>query len=164
VLTYQLLSLGLKSLYEPQAIGYTVVPDTLKKFCRQRIRWARGMFEGISTVKPWQQPCFAGGYFEALNLSIVYLDLSYVFGFLIGVVLSIFGLTWFVGWQTLLLLPTLLVNVVSIYLFQRKVVKSFATSRIGFLCFLLLFQPIQSICSLVGYTEALMNRKIVWKQ
>lgn len=164
VLTYRLLSLGFKSLYEPQAIGYTVVPDTLKKFCRQRIRWARGMFEGISAVKPWHQPSFAGGYFEALNLSIVYLDLAYVFGFLIGIGLSLFGLSWFVGWQTLLLFPTLLINVISIYLFQKKIVKNFATSKIGFVCFLLLFQPIQSVCSLIGYVQALANRKIIWKQ
>lgn len=164
VLTYRLLSMGLKSLYEPQAVGYTVVPDTFKKFCRQRIRWAMGMFEGIAAIRPWQQPSFAGGYFETLNLSIVYLDLAYVFGFLAGVILSVFGITWFVGWQTLLLFPAVMINVISVYMFQRKTAGQFATSKLGFLCFLVLFQPIQSVCSLIGYAKALLKRKIIWKQ
>ena len=164
VLTYRILSMGLKSLYEPQAIGYTVVPHTFRKLCAQRIRWAHGMFEGISAVKPWQQPSFAGGYFEALNLSIVYLDLSYIFGFLVGVILSVFGLSWFVGLQTLLLFPALFINVLSVYRFQCKIVSNFVTSKPGLICFLFFFQPIQSVCSLIGYSKVLTKRKIVWKQ
>lgn len=163
VLTYRLLSLGLKSVYEPQAVGYTVVPDTLMKFCRQRVRWATGMFEGIAAVRPWQQPSFSGGYFETLNLSIVYLDLAYVFGFMAGALLCAFGITWFVGWQTLMLLPALLLNIASVYVFQHRITGDFTTSWPGFVCFILLFQPIQSICSLAGYVKALFGRRTIWK-
>lgn len=70
VLTYRLLAQGRLSLYEPGAIGYTSVPDTLRGLCCQRMRWARGMFDGLRAVRPWQQKSFFAGYFESLNLSI----------------------------------------------------------------------------------------------
>lgn len=164
VLTYQLLALGRKSLYEPRALGYTMVPSTLKALCHQRIRWASGMFEGLHAVKPWQHPSLFGGYFESLNLSIVYLDLAYVFGFLVGVILALFGMPWFVGWMTLLTIPSLLIGSISVYLFQRKIPAVHITNSFcGFLCFLILFQPIQSICSLCGYCQAITGHRVKWK-
>ena len=38
VLTYHLLKKGLSSSYEPRAVGYTTVPDTLNSFYNQRKR------------------------------------------------------------------------------------------------------------------------------
>jgi len=165
VLTYRLLSMGHASLYEPQAIGLTVVPSTLWDFYRQRVRWAQGMFEGFMAVKPWMQTSFASGYFQAINLSIVYLDLAYVFGFLVGVVLMIFGYSWFVGWMALLLLmiPLLCIHSTSIYFFQRRVSGKVVHSALGLVCFLLLFQSIQSLCSLVGYGRMIAQRRVIWK-
>lgn len=100
-----LLQQGRNSLYEPQAIGYTIVPGTLKALCRQRVRWARGMFDGLRSVAPWKQASFYGGYFESVNVSIIFLDLAYVFVFLPGIVLFFLGFDWLVGWMTLLTLP-----------------------------------------------------------
>lgn len=163
MLTYRLLASGRKSLYQPLAVGYTQVPATLKALCSQRSRWAQGLFEGLRAVKPWQQPSLYGGYFQALSLSVVYLDLAYVFGFLAGVALA--GLPYFVGWLTLLLLPGVLVTLAGTYRFQKHIpMVSFHNSWTGFFGFLLLFQPIQSICSLWGYARALAGRAPAWKQ
>lgn len=166
VLTYRLLAMGYKSLYEPQAIGRTVVPATLSGLWRQRVRWAEGMFEGFAAVRSWAQASFSGGYFEAINLSIVNLDLAYIFGFLVGVILMIFSLDWFVELKLLLLLqlPLVVVFSISIYLFQRRVSGKIKHSIVGLIFFLLFYQTIQSICSLVGYSRMLLRRHIVWKE
>lgn len=163
VLTYRILGAGRLSLYEPQAVAYTRVPQTLGALCRQRIRWARGMLEGFRAVCPWRQPGFAGGYFEALNLSIIYLDLSFVFGFLVGVLFALFGQYWLVGWQTLALFPLMLVNIAAAVRFQRKLGVPLCGSVTGFLNFLAFFQVLQSVCSLIGYAQALIRQKLKWK-
>jgi hyaluronan synthase len=36
-----------KSIYQSNAVVYTVVPDTFKKFFRQQVRWGRGSFRGM---------------------------------------------------------------------------------------------------------------------
>lgn len=164
VLTYRLLAAGRCSLYEPRAVGYTCAPETLPALCRQRTRWARGMLEGLRAVRPWQQAALCSGYFETLNLSIVYLDLAYVFGFLVGVVLAVLGWPLFVGWLTLLVLPLTLIGIYSVYAFQRRIpAVHIRHSLPGFLCYLVLFQPVQSLCSLAGYWQALTGRRLHWK-
>lgn len=164
VLTYRLLALGRLSLYEPRAIGFTVVPRTLRGLWRQRARWARGMFEGLHAVKPWQQPTLYGGYFEALNLSVLYLDLAYVFGFLVGIVLALLGMPWLAGGATLLTLPALAVVMASVYAFQRRVAGVHVKNSVaGLLCFAVLFQPVQSLCLLDGYARALLGCRVRWK-
>lgn len=164
MLTYRLLALGRTSLYEPRAVGFTTVPRTLWGLWRQRARWARGMFEGLRAVKPWQQPTLYGGYFEALNLSILYLDLAYVFGFLAGVVMALLGMPWLVGGTTLLTLPALAVGMASVYAFQRRIAGiRMKNSMAGLLCFVTLFQPVQSLCSLDGYARELMGFRLRWK-
>ena len=164
VLTYRLLALGRASLYEPRAVGFTTVPRTLRGLWRQRARWARGMFEGLHAVKPWQQPTLYGGYFEALNLSILYLDLAYVFGFLAGAALALLGMPWLVGCATLLTLPALEVSMASVYIFQRRVAGIHVkNSMAGLLCFAVLFQPVQSLCSLDGCARALLGCRVRWK-
>ncbi len=164
VLTYRLLALGRLSLYEPRAIEFTVVPRPLRGLWRQRARWARGMFEGLHAVKPWQQPTLYGGYFEALNLSVLYLDLAYVFGFLVGIVLALLGMPWLAGGATLLTLPALAVVMASVYAFQHRVAGVHVKNSVaGLLCFAVLFQPVQSLCSLDGYARALLGCRVRWK-
>jgi biofilm PGA synthesis N-glycosyltransferase PgaC len=56
VLTWQLMRQGARVYYEPSAVAFTVAPTRLVHFARQRARWARGMIEGLRSVKPWNQP------------------------------------------------------------------------------------------------------------
>ena len=99
VLTYRLLELGYASSYEPAAVGYTRVPETLGGLYRQRRRWAMGMLEGLREVPPWRQRGYAR-YFTSVNMSIGYLDLVYLFGFVPGVILALFGYYYLVGLLT----------------------------------------------------------------
>ena len=161
----RLLAAGRRSLYEPRAVGLTDVPATLGALARQRSRWARGMFEGLAAVKPWSQPDAFAGYFETLNLSIVWLDLAYIFGFVPGVALALLGMPWLAGWLTLLVLPLMLIGTVSVCRFQRRLPEMEARGGAwGFLLFVLVFQVVQSACSLWGYAAALTRRGIDWKR
>ena len=89
VLTYQILEKGLASGYEPTAVGFTTVPETLRGLYRRRKRWAIGMLEGFQRVKPWKQGSFYSKYMAYVNLSIFYLDFAYVFGFIPGIILAL---------------------------------------------------------------------------
>lgn len=165
VLTYRLLAAGRRSLYEPRAVAFTATPATLGALARQRSRWARGMFEGLAAVKPWRQPGGVAGYFEALNLSIVWLDLAYIFGFVPGVALALLGMPWLAGWITLLVLPLMLIGTASVWRFQRRIPEMAGRGSVwGFVLFVLVFQTVQSACSLWGYAAALTRRGLAWKR
>jgi len=49
------------------------------------------------------------------------------------------------------------------YLYQKKLGIPFQNSILGFLCFLLFFQAIQSTAALHGYLIRLLHRKGEWK-
>lgn len=53
VLTNMLLQDGFKTLYEDTALVYTIVPQTIKKFAKQRTRWARSSFRETLLSLPW---------------------------------------------------------------------------------------------------------------
>lgn len=162
VLTYSILEEGYKSLYEPYAIGYTIVPTKLRHLYRQRKRWATGMLEAFREVKPWSQKTFFSRFFTSINILVIYFDLTYIFGFLVGVILAIFGYYYFVGLLTILALIISVINFSSMYIFQKKLSIPFKNSIIGFVFFLLFYQTIQSLASLNGYTSFMLNQKATW--
>lgn len=162
VLTYRLLELGYASGYEPAAVGYTKVPETLGGLYRQRRRWAMGMLEGLREVPPWRQRGYAR-YFTSVNLSIIYLDLAYLFGFVPGVILALLGYCYLVG---LLTLFTALVGALffwTVYRYQKRLGIPFKNTVFGFVLFLLFFQLVQSTASLNGYLCHIMGKKGEWK-
>ncbi len=163
VLTYQLLEHNLSSTYEPTAVGYTVVPNSLNGLYNQRKRWAIGMLEGFSAVKPWKQGSCYSKYFSLINVLIMYLDVAYLFGFIPGVFLAFFSYYYFVGYLTIVALLVSIVLYYSVYYFQRKLEIPFENTYIGFLFFLLFFQVIQSSAALHGYVTRLIRGKEVWK-
>ena len=64
----------------------------------------------------------------------------------------------------LLTLPALAVGMASGYIFQRRVAGVHVkNSMAGLLCFAVLFQPVQSLCSLDGYARALLGCRLNWK-
>ncbi len=163
VLTYQLLEQHKTSTYEPRAVGYTIVPESLNCLYNQRKRWAIGMLEGFAAVRPWKQGSFYSKYFSFINFIIMYLDVAYLFGFIPGVILALFGYYYFVGCLTILALLVSVVLYYSVYYFQKKLGIPFYNSYIGFLCFLLFFQPIQSAAALHGYVTRMLKGSEVWK-
>lgn len=162
VLTYGILKKGYKSLYEPYAVGYTMVPEKLANLYRQRKRWAIGMLEAFREVMPWEQKTLFSKFFASINIIVIYFDLAYIFGFLVGVILAVFGYYYFVGLLTILTLIISVINFASMYLFQKKLCIPFKNSILGFVFFLLFYQTIQSLASLNGYIDFMLRRKSMW--
>lgn len=163
VLTYKLLQKGGASVYEPGAVGYTMVPQRLEALYNQRKRWAIGMLEGFSHVKPWSHPAAGPRYFAFVNLTVIFLDFTYLFGFIPGAVLACFGYFWFVGWLTLMAMAVSACLYLSVYAFQERLQIPFRDSFWGFVAFMLFFQAIQSTASLHGYLIWITRRKGQWK-
>lgn len=163
VLTYQLLERKYGSEYEAAAVGYTTVPETMAGLYNQRKRWAIGMLEGLSTVAPWQQGSVYSRHFSMVNLSVIYLDLAFLFGFIPGLLLAALGYFYLVGCLTLATLAVCIVFFLSTYLYQKKLGIPFYTGFWGFVCFLVLFQAVQSTAALHGYVIRLLHRKEEWK-
>ena len=163
VLTYEILNKKLASTYEPSAVGYTKVPATFDGLYNQRKRWAIGMIEGLSFIPPWKQTGFYPKFFTTINLSVIYLDLAFLFGFIPGVILAFLGYYFFVGFLTLFTIIFCILLYATMYLYQKKLHIEFQNSISGFVGFLLFFQFIQSISSLHGYCIRLFHRKEQWK-
>lgn len=163
VLTYQLLQQALPSTYEPGAVGYTAVPETLNGLYNQRKRWAIGMLEGLCAIPPWKQGTVYSRHFTSVNLSVIYLDLAFLFGFVPGVILALLGYYYFAGFLTLVTAVVCILLYYSMYLYQKKLDIPFENSILGFVFFLLFFQLVQSTAALHGYLIRILHRKGEWK-
>lgn len=163
VLTYQLLQRSGCSTYESGAVGYTTVPETLDGLYSQRKRWAIGMLEGLCAVPPRKQGTAYSRHFARVNLSVIYLDLAFLFGFLPGVILALFGYYYFAGILTLLTVAVCILLFWSMYRYQKGLGIPFQNSICGFVLFLLFFQTIQSTAALQGYLSFLLRRGSDWK-
>lgn len=163
VLTYKLLEMGLSSTYEPRAVGYTAVPDTMERLYNQRKRWAIGMLEGLSRVPPWRQRRVYTRHFTWVNISVIYLDLAYLLGFIPGVFLACMGYFYLVGFLTLFTLVVGAALLSTVYLYQRRLGVAVENSLWGFLAFVFLFQAIQSSAAVHGYLIHLFRRKEEWR-
>lgn len=168
VLTWRLLGKGLKIYFEPLAVAFTEVPNTLIHFIHQRSRWARGMIEGIAEIKPWQQPQIYTKYLTGINFVMPYLDFIYTFCWLPGLILALFGHFWIVGPMTLLVLPLTLISYSTLYIYQSKFVfkplnLKIRKNLIGFVFFILSYQMIMSPVSLYGYIQEFFKFKRRWK-
>ena len=127
------------------------------------MRWAVGMLEGLSTVRPWQQGSIYSRYFSLVNLSVIWLDLAFLFGFVPGLLLAALGYFYLAGCLTLTTLAVCLVFFLSTYLYQKQLHIPFYNSVWGFVWFLAVFQMIQSTAAIHGYLLRLLHRKGEWK-
>ena len=168
VLTWQLMRHGARVYYEPSAVAFTAAPARLVHLARQRARWARGMIEGIRSVKPWSQPRWLLRFLTAIDLLIPALDVAYTLVWLPGLVLAATGRYWIVGPYTLAVLPlTLVVNAI-LYRFQRRRVFNLLGLRVrrnllGFLGFVLTYQLLMSPIAVLGYGQELLGLRRRWK-
>jgi poly-beta-1,6-N-acetyl-D-glucosamine synthase len=168
VLTWQLMRHGARVYYEPSAVAFTAAPARLVHLARQRARWARGMIEGIRSVKPWNQPRWLLRFLTAIDLLIPALDVAYALVWLPGLVLAATGRYWIVGPYTLAVLPlTLVVNAI-LYRYQRRRVFNILGLRVrrnsmGFLAFVLTYQMLMSPIAVVGYGQELLGLRRRWK-
>jgi len=61
---------GARVYYEPSAVAFAAAPTRLVHLARRRARWARGMIEGIRSVKPWNQPRWMLRFLTGIDLLI----------------------------------------------------------------------------------------------
>jgi poly-beta-1,6-N-acetyl-D-glucosamine synthase len=168
VLTWQLMRRGARVYYEPSAVAFTAAPTRLVHFARQRARWARGMVEGLRSVRPWRQPRWLLRFLTAIDLLIPALDVAYALVWLPGLLLAATGRYWVVGPYTLAVLPlTLLVNAI-LYRYQRRRVFNLLGLRVrrnlvGFLGFVLTYQVLMSPVAVAGYAQELLGLRRRWK-
>jgi biofilm PGA synthesis N-glycosyltransferase PgaC len=168
VVTWKLLEQGGRVIFEPTAVAFTDVPTTLSHFMRQRSRWARGMFEGMRAVPPWHQHRRLARLISAIDLLIPLLDIGYVFIWLPGLVLFLFGNPIIVSAWTLAVLPVTMVIYGGLRTYQRRRVfrplgLTVRRNWVGYLAFLVGYQALCSVASLVGYAQFLAGSARRWE-
>jgi biofilm PGA synthesis N-glycosyltransferase PgaC len=168
VLTWRLMDSRGVVQYEPVALAETVVPERVKHLMRQRARWARGMLEGIKINPPYRQPRVLAKFVAGIDYLVPLLDIGYVFFWIPGVILFIFGYPLLFSWWSMLVIPiTLMVygllrrwqdhNV-----FRRLRVRP-ERDRRGFIGYLFAYQALTSTASLRGYAQQLRGAARRWK-
>jgi len=167
VLTWNLLKRGWKTYFEPLAVAFTDVPVELRHFARQRSRWARGMIEALKQIKPWQQPQLYTKYLTGINLIMPFLDFSYTFFWIPGLILVYFGIFWIVGPMTLFVIPLTMVCYLMLLIYQKRVFKrlnlTIRRNFWGFLFFVMFYQLIMSPVSVWGYIQEFFKLERKWK-
>lgn len=169
VLTWKMLKEGYRVYFEPHAVAFTDVPIKLSHFVKQRSRWARGMIEALREVKPWQQSSIYYKFLTGIDLLIPYMDFSYTFFWIPGVILAVFFQKYYiVGPMMLLVFPLTLISFYILYYYQANVVFKNLNLKVrknilGFFIFILCYQIVMSPVSLYGYVQELIGAKRVWK-
>lgn len=167
VLTWKFMKKGYRVFFEPLSVAFTSVPTSFRGFCIQRSRWARGMIEGLKTVKPWQQPRIYGKYLTGVNLVLPYVDAIYTFCWLPGLILALFGIFWIAGPMTILVIPVTTLSYMILYRYQKSIFRKLdlkvRKNNTGFILFILIYQIIMSPISIFGYTQELLKLKRIWR-
>ena len=168
VLTWTLmLSRGIVQ-YEPTALAFTNVPERLRHFTRQRSRWARGMFEGLRINPPIHQPRVLAKLVSGIDYLVPLLDVGYIFFWVPGVILLIFGYPLIVSWWSMLVVPiTLLIYGLLRRWQERHVFEPLGVlserDRRGYLGYLFAYQAVTSAASLRGYWQFLSGAVRRWE-
>lgn len=167
ILTWKLLKNKKEILFEPRAISFTVVPKSIKSFLKQRSRWARGMIEGLRLIKPWEQGSIYARYLTFIDLIIPFIDLSYVFFFIPGVILGLANRFYLFGPFSLTVIPLIILYFFLMYQTQKQnVLKPLKLSLnlnfFSFILFILLYQALVAYASLVGYFQEWFKIKRRW--
>ncbi len=168
VLSWELLEQNKKILFEPLAISYTEVPTSLKIFLIQRARWARGMIEAIRRIRPWKQGNTYSKFVSGIDLWIPYIDFSYTFFWLPGLILAIvFHIYIIVGIYTILVFP---LSILTFAILHSRVKRYYRyldvesrNNAIGIVVFILCYQMLMSPVSLWGYFQEVFGMRRIWK-
>lgn len=166
VLTWKMLNKGYRIGHAENACVFTVCPNTIYKFIKQRQRWSRGLIEAfkhnpqliykprLSTIYIW------------LNFLFPFIDLAYTVGFLPGMILALFGKFWIVGPMTLILIPQAIllnslmyIRVKKMFLLQGLKIRK---NIFGFLFYLLPYGLILQPACVYGYFSEFFGIKKTW--
>jgi poly-beta-1,6-N-acetyl-D-glucosamine synthase len=168
VLTWTMMASRGIVLYEPTALAFTVVPRTVRRFMTQRSRWARGMLEGIRANPPRRQPRVLARFVSGIDYLVPLLDIGFVFFWVPGVILFLFGYPLIVSWWSMLVLPITLVLYDLLRRWQerwvfRRLDVGFEPDRRGFWGYLLAYRALSSPAALRGYAQYLTGAARRWR-
>jgi poly-beta-1,6-N-acetyl-D-glucosamine synthase len=139
----------------------------MKHFIRQRSRWARGMFEGFKKAGPLQQERFLARFLISLDILIPFIDMTYTFVWIPGLIIAFWGKYYIVGPYTLLVLPLNIFVTIVMYIFQKNVFDSLGLkirrNRLGYIFYILFYQVIHSPIAVWGYMQEILNLRKTWK-
>jgi biofilm PGA synthesis N-glycosyltransferase PgaC len=168
VLTWSLMASRGIVQYEPCSLGFTTVPVKVGEFRRQRSRWARGMFESLRRNPPHRQPRVLAKFVAGIDYLVPLLDVGYVFFWIPGVILFVFGNPLLFSWWSMLVIPMTLV----IYGLLRRWQERHVFRRLGvhvghdaggFCGYLFAYLALTSTASLRGYVQYLSAAPRRWK-
>jgi biofilm PGA synthesis N-glycosyltransferase PgaC len=168
VLTWTLMDSRGIVQYEPCALGFTAAPEELGHFMSQRSRWARGMFESLRKVPPRRQPRALAKLVAGIDYLVPFLDVGYIFFWIPGLILFLFGYPLLVSWVSMLIIPVTLAIFGYLRRWQeRHVFRRFdihpAQDIRGFYGYLFAYQALTSSASLRGYAQYVVGAARRWR-
>jgi poly-beta-1,6-N-acetyl-D-glucosamine synthase len=168
VLTWTLMDSRGVVQYEPCALSFTAAPEQLRAFMRQRSRWARGMFEGLRRNPPSRQPRVLTKFVAGIDYLVPLLDIGYIFFWIPGVILFIFGYPLLFSWWSMLVIPITLAIYGLLRRWQERHVFRLLDVHPkhdagGFCGYLFAYQTLTSSASLGGYLQYLTGAARRWK-
>lgn len=166
VLTWKILSAGYRVGYAEDACAFTVCPNNIRHFIRQRQRWSRGMIEAFKeNPKILLNPRLSLIYI-IWNTQFPLMDIAYTIGFIPGVVLALFGHCWIVGPMTFCLIPVAILLNLLMYQTGKRMFEfehlKIRQNRRGFLSYTLLYGLVLQPACLWGYLSEILNFKKKW--
>ncbi len=155
-------------MYEPVALGFTSTPEKLARFTSQRSRWARGMFEGIRVTRRTRSRASSPKAVASIDYLVPLLDIGFLFFWVPGVILFLFGYPLIFGWWSLLVLPVTFLIYACMrvwqthHIFRRLDMHPERNTR-GFFGYVFIYQGITSAAALRGYWQYLRGGRRRWR-
>jgi poly-beta-1,6-N-acetyl-D-glucosamine synthase len=166
VMSWALLKRGYRIGYAEDAIVFTNVPEKWSQFYHQRRRWARGLIEALKQHPQVLLRPRLNWPFFALNLLYPFLDAVFLFCLLPGIIAALFGYYFIAGPMTLAVLPLAVLNNLVMFIAQRKTFRELnlrvRRNKLGFLCYVFLYQLLMTPASVAGYIAEFANLRKSW--
>lgn len=166
VVTWAILRRGWFVGYAEDAVCFTSVPESIGELVRQRTRWARGMIEAFRDHPGILFKRRLTSVLVSWNLLFPWMDFTFTFGFIPGVVLAVFGCYWLVGPVTLALIPSATIVGAIMYRASARVFRrqrlSLARDILALVGYTLAYSFILQPASLRGYVAELLGTRKTW--
>lgn len=127
------------------------------------------MIEAFRRFKPWSfEKNKYVVFLTIIDIAIIYIDFSYVFFWIPGLIAAFFGHFEIVGLMTLLVIPLNMISFMLLLFRERDIAfkpmgLKIRKNIIGYIAFILTYQMIMSPAALRGYADELLHTKRKWK-